>query len=173
MSVSSLSCSIFHVEGRLRGAVVGSRVRACLRKPSALGGRAEAIGPDSRQSSVDATFAVFDIVSTRRFHGPRFVSKRGGRIVPFFKAPPCGGLCFYVLVVILNITPYLPIIAECFRIRRILRAPARMTMRAIYLRVPFGFEMSEVRLQILLSGGLTAGPGGVPGQAKGEVLALV
>lgn len=46
-------------------------------------------------------------------------------------------------------------------------------MRVIYLRVLFGFEMSEVHLQILLSGGLTAGPGGVPGQAKGEVLALV
>lgn len=92
----------------------------------------------------------------------------------FFKAPPCGGLCFDVPVIILNITLYLPIVAECFsHQKKMLRAPARMTMRVIYLRVLFGFEMSEVHLQILLSGGLTAGPGGVPGQAKGEVLALV
>lgn len=79
----------------------------------------------------------------------------------------------YVLVIILNITFYLLIIAECFCFRKIPRAPARMTIRVIYLRVLFGFEMSDVDLQILLSGGLTAGPGGVAAQVKGEVLALV
>lgn len=48
----------------------------------------------------------------------------------------------------------------------------------IYLRVPFGLEMSEVHLQMPLSGGWTVGPGGGGGgggaaQAKEEVLALV
>lgn len=49
-----------------------------------------------------------------------------------------------------------------------------MTTRMIYLRVPFGFEMSTVHLQIPLSGGWTAGHGnGRATQAKEDVLALV
>lgn len=53
----------------------------------------------------------------------------------------------------------------------------RTAQGMIYSRFPFGFEMSEVRLQILLSGvwsaGLCEGSGGGAARAMGGVLALV
>lgn len=43
-----------------------------------------------------------------------------------------------------------------------------MTMRVIYLRVLFGFEMSEVHLQILLSGGVDCRARRRPGAGEGR-----
>lgn len=80
----------------------------------------------------------------------------------------------YVLVVILNIINIL--FTDYCRMFSLQKNPAcacEDDYKVIYLRVLFGFEMSEVHLQILLSCGLTAGPSGVAAQAKGEVLALV
>lgn len=66
-------------------AAVGGHVSALPLKAVRAQRQHGPIRPDSRQSSVDATFAVFDIFfHASFFHGPRFVSKRGGTIVPFF-----------------------------------------------------------------------------------------